>query len=332
MSHRYNISGNSAVYYGFKGSLFMNTLTIGRNIKQLREEQDITQQMLAEKLSISFQAVSKWETGITLPEVTLLPTIAETFGVTIDDLFRHMKAYRNKAERLMSLYESKMDNMEIFHQAEQEYKKMFESGNFTDEDLGYYAYLMECHARYYLKVAEEYYIKSIEQGSQFKEESYYKTQRQYILFLSRLGRSQESIDKYSKLTLQEPDNPNHYSSLIAAYKNAGDLINAIKVAETGLALFPDNAILLTYAGDTYKQLLDYDNAKKCWERAYQLDKDLIDTQYSLACYYIENNLPEQAEEALNEIIAWNNERGYEIENRWAESELKKLKYTENKNE
>ena len=60
--------------------------------------------------------------------------------------------------------------------------------------------------------------------------------------------------------------------------------------------------------DTYKQLLDYDNAKKCWERAYQLDKDLIDTQYSLACYYIENNLPEQAEEALNEIIAWNNER------------------------
>ena len=41
----------------------MNTLTIGRNIKRLREEQNITQQMLAEKISISFQAVSKWETG-----------------------------------------------------------------------------------------------------------------------------------------------------------------------------------------------------------------------------------------------------------------------------
>ena len=41
----------------------METLTIGRNIKRLREEQNITQQLLAEKLSVSFQAVSKWETG-----------------------------------------------------------------------------------------------------------------------------------------------------------------------------------------------------------------------------------------------------------------------------
>ena len=48
----------------------MNTLTIGRNIKRLREEQNITQQMLAEKLSISFQTVSKWETGTDLPDVT----------------------------------------------------------------------------------------------------------------------------------------------------------------------------------------------------------------------------------------------------------------------
>jgi transcriptional regulator with XRE-family HTH domain len=303
----------------------MNTLTIGRNIKRLREEQNITQQLLAEKLSISFQAVSKWETGVTLPDVTLLPAIAETFGVTIDDLFRpNMAAYHNKAERLMSLYESKTNNMEIFHQADREYKKMFESGKYTDEDLGYYAYLIECHARYYLKVAEEYYIKSIELGSQLKEKSFYKNQRQYILFLSRIGRSQESIEKYSKLILEEPDNPMHYSCLVAAYQNTGDLKNAIKVAETGLGLFPNNSILLAYAGDIYKQLMDYDNAKKCWERAWQLDQDLIDAQYSLACYYIENQLPEQAEKSLNKIIAWNNERGYEIENQWAESELKKL--------
>ena len=78
-----------------------------------------------------------------------------------------------------------------------------------------------------------------------------------------------------------------------------------------------------------EQLLDYDNAKKCWERAYQLDKDLIDTQYSLVCYYIENHLPEQAEKALNEILAWNNKRGYEIENQWVENELKQLKDAEN---
>ena len=83
--------------------------------------------------------------------------------------------------------------------------------------------------------------------------------------------------------------------------------------------------MLTYARDTYKDLSDYDNAKKCWDRAYQLDKELIDTQYSLACYYIESHLPEQAEKVLNEIISWNHERGFEIENQWAEDELKNLK-------
>lgn len=324
----YNISRNSAVYYWIKGVILMNTLTIGRNIKRLREEQNITQQALAEKLCISFQAVSKWETGSTLPEITLMPAIAEFFGVTIDTLFQpNMMAYRNKAERLMSLYESNVGNVEIFTQAEREYKKLFESESFTDEDIGDYAYLMECHARYYLKIAEEFYQKAIDQGAQLKGPSYYKNQRQYILFLSRLGRSQESIDKYKQLIIQEPNNPMHYSALIAAYKNAGDFQNAVKVAEAGLALFPNDVVLLIYAGDTYKNLQDYNHAKQCWIRAYQLDQEAIDSQYSLACYYIENHLFEQAEEVLNEIISWNNERGYEIENKWAENELRKLKQT-----
>ena len=318
----YNISRNSAVYYWIKGVRLMNTLTIGRNIKRLREEQNITQQALAENLCISFQAVSKWETGLTLPEITLMPAIAEFFGVTIDTLFQaNMMAYRNKAERLMSLYESDVSNVEIFTQAEREYKKLFETENFTDEDIGDYAYLMECHARYYLKIAEEFYQRAIDQGSQLKGSSFYKNQRQYILFLSRLGRSQESIDKYKQLIIQEPDNPMHYSSLIAAYKNA------VKVVEAGLALFPNDVVLLIYAEDTYKNLQDYNHAKHCWLRAYQLDKEAIDSQYSLACYYIENHLFEQAEEVLNEIISWNNERGYEMENKWAENELRKLKQT-----
>ena len=82
-----------------------------------------------------------------------MPAIAEFFGVTIDTLFQpNMMAYRNKAERLMSLYESNVGNVEIFTQAEREYKKLFESESFTDEDMGDYAYLMECHARYYLKL------------------------------------------------------------------------------------------------------------------------------------------------------------------------------------
>ena len=48
-----------------------------------------TQEQLAKSLQISFQSVSKWENGITLPDITFLPMIAEYFGVTIDELFNY---------------------------------------------------------------------------------------------------------------------------------------------------------------------------------------------------------------------------------------------------
>lgn len=60
---------------------------IGSVIKRLRTENGLTQEEVATYLGISFQAVSKWETGTTLPDITLLPAIASCFGVRIDDLF-----------------------------------------------------------------------------------------------------------------------------------------------------------------------------------------------------------------------------------------------------
>ena len=62
-------------------------LNLGTIIKRLRMEQSVTQEELAEYLGISFQAVSKWETGTTLPDITLLPKLAVFFGVRIDELF-----------------------------------------------------------------------------------------------------------------------------------------------------------------------------------------------------------------------------------------------------
>jgi len=56
-------------------------LNIGENIKKLRAEKGITQEQLAEHLSITYQSVSKWENGITAPDLYLIPTIAKYFGV-----------------------------------------------------------------------------------------------------------------------------------------------------------------------------------------------------------------------------------------------------------
>lgn len=62
-------------------------LSIGNKIKTLRRERGITQEQLAESIGISFQAVSKWENDISLPDITLVPALASYFNISIDELF-----------------------------------------------------------------------------------------------------------------------------------------------------------------------------------------------------------------------------------------------------
>jgi len=60
---------------------------IGEKIRSLRKNKNISQEVLANYLGISFQAVSKWEKEETLPDVTLIPAIAAFFEVSTDELF-----------------------------------------------------------------------------------------------------------------------------------------------------------------------------------------------------------------------------------------------------
>jgi transcriptional regulator with XRE-family HTH domain len=54
------------------------------NLLKYRKAKNLTQEQLTEKLGISFQAVSKWETGMAYPDIKLLPQIASIFQVSID--------------------------------------------------------------------------------------------------------------------------------------------------------------------------------------------------------------------------------------------------------
>lgn len=62
-------------------------MTIGSQIALLRKQQSMTQEMLANKLGVSNQAVSKWEAEQCCPDIQLLPQIADIFEVSIDSLF-----------------------------------------------------------------------------------------------------------------------------------------------------------------------------------------------------------------------------------------------------
>ena len=61
-------------------------LMIAEKIKKYRKERDMTQDALAQALSVSPQSVSKWECGDGYPDITLLPKIANFFEVTVDEL------------------------------------------------------------------------------------------------------------------------------------------------------------------------------------------------------------------------------------------------------
>lgn len=61
-------------------------LLIGERIKEYRKGKEMTQDALAQALSVSPQSVSKWECGDGYPDITLLPTIANFFEVTVDEL------------------------------------------------------------------------------------------------------------------------------------------------------------------------------------------------------------------------------------------------------
>lgn len=56
------------------------------NLRKLRLEKHLTQEQTAAQLGVSAQAVSRWETGATLPDVMLLPDIAKLYSVLVDDL------------------------------------------------------------------------------------------------------------------------------------------------------------------------------------------------------------------------------------------------------
>lgn len=64
----------------------MSNIEIGNYIKKLRKEKRYTQKQLAEKLNVSFQAVSKWETGETLPDTSLLLTLANELNTSVERL------------------------------------------------------------------------------------------------------------------------------------------------------------------------------------------------------------------------------------------------------
>lgn len=72
--------------------------TLGKRIASFRKENNLTQEQLAEMLNVTPQAVSKWENDIACPDISLLPELAKTFNVSIDELLIGKKEEKKVVE------------------------------------------------------------------------------------------------------------------------------------------------------------------------------------------------------------------------------------------
>lgn len=64
----------------------MDQEKIGKLIKKIRQDHNLTQNDLAKKLGVTYQAVSKWENGKNIPDIAILKQISQEFHINIDDL------------------------------------------------------------------------------------------------------------------------------------------------------------------------------------------------------------------------------------------------------
>ena len=77
-----------------------DTAVIGGAISQLRRAMNLTQQMLAARLYVSHQAVSKWEHGVALPDIMTLYSMCRLFGITMEQLITNDISDRLSAMRV----------------------------------------------------------------------------------------------------------------------------------------------------------------------------------------------------------------------------------------
>lgn len=287
--------------------------TFSDNLKRFRVAKHYTQEQAAEVFGVSPQSVSRWECGTTLPDVTMLPKIAETYCVTIDDLYRASSvAYDNYAQRLGSVYEATRAP-EDFHRADQEYQKLLRSGEATSEDYRLYGILHQYMMRYCMEKAEELFDQVLEKGSAEDADAYWRTRRQKLYLYMQLGRGEEAIAAQKAVIDSGSDCAEEWGCMIAAYLLAGQYDRAWEWFQQTLERFPATAEIYVYGGDICMGLHQYGRALEYWDRALALDPGFCDANYSKGFCYEQMGEFEKAHAVWMQLADDLEKRGYDAE-------------------
>lgn len=241
-------------------------MNIGNQIKTFRLEKKVKQEELAEYLGVSTQAVSKWETGASTPDITLLPGIATYFGVSIDELFALPEE---------SQYE-RIENM-FFHERRIHPETFAQSVHFLNDQIA----KDTNNARAYEDLA---YLYNHRAASDHVEASEYakrvlelepENKCGWVAFLEAHNGvcgdewydNHFTVIQYFKKFLEK--NPKNFRGLYAIIENLladGRYDEAVPYIEE-IGRVKDNSQMLIYSGDVALGHGDIEKAKKLWNQA-----------------------------------------------------------------
>lgn len=278
-----------------------------KNLRRLRNARSMTQEQAAQALDISPQTVSRWECGITAPDITMLPAIARLYGVTIDDLYREsVTAYENYAQRLASIFESTLQP-EDFLNADREFRKLPHP---TPRDLRIHGILHQ-NMMYVCKTrAQELFDRVLSMGPGPDPDTYWATRRQKVFFRWEIGRNQENIDEFLPLVKDGSTELQDWLCLIQAYTFAGDLETAWHWTNLANARFPENATLHICTGDLLRSMNRHEEAFPHWHRARELEPNWLDAAWAIAECQEELGCFDQAAAAYDTIVSELTRQGF----------------------
>lgn len=281
-------------------------MNFAKKCKELRIKKAATQEQMATALNLSSQAVSKWENGITLPDIELLPAISVYFGVTIDELFdmtdeKHLDRIRN----MVILQENIDDN--DFNYAHNFLLSHMDAPMMAEACLELLPALYNCKADEYRRKAE-YFAKealdrfpenhanhanlnNAQQGmcgdwnldNHADRICYYKeflTQNPnsregwqwYITELLHVGRCDEAAEAIDKMN---PYTSNTDDCRIEIYRakllwEQGKHTESLAYINELTTQNPDNWFVWNLAGDIYAKACQYNKAIACYERCIEV--------------------------------------------------------------
>ncbi|MBR7161177.1 MAG: helix-turn-helix domain-containing protein [Clostridia bacterium] len=293
----------------------MNTTVFSENMKKFRLAKKYTQEEVAEKLSVTAQTVSRWECGITLPDVLMLPEIAKIYGIIVDDLFKKRSvAYENYAQRLSALYEISRDP-EDFLRCRLEYQKMMKSGELSTYDKWDYGWLHKAMMYDCKKEALKWFDEVLSDQTQKNSLPYRRaaSMKQDLLF--SFGKGNEILEERQRRMDESNGNldEREWILLIEAYNLAKQYEKAFSVFEQAIRKYPDNWELYFRAGEIFEYSEKYEEAISYYKKAGEIGTYFCDEKYSIAGCYRKLGKFKEAYQLYLDIADIHRKNGYDVE-------------------